>query len=288
MSRFSPFREELELKPEEHALFCDLFRGVAGLSLGPQSRFSMERRLRDRLVALNLKSFSEYYQVLRFHPHARAEMEEAIDAMTTHETYFFREDYQLRAFQEELLPQLAKEKKASRRLSIWSAGCSTGEEAYTIATLVLASGLVEGWDVRVYGSDISKKCVSFARRGVYGKGSFRAPIPAAYTSYFDRRSDGDVEVGKGVHALCHFGQTNLTDAEKTNVIGQVDAIFCRNVLIYLTDEARKQVISTLYEQLRPGGVLMLGHSESLLNVTTAFELYHLKEDLVYKRPPGTP
>ncbi len=287
MSRFSPFREELELKPEEHALFCDLFRDIAGLSLGPQSRFSMERRLRDRLVALNLKSFSEYYQVLRFHPHARAEMEEAIDAMTTHETYFFREDYQLRAFQDELLPQLARDKKTTRRLSIWSAGCSTGEEAYTIATIVVASGLVEGWDVRVYGSDISKKCVSFARRGVYGKSSFRAPMPVAYAPYFEQGKGGDVEVGKAVRALCHFAQMNLTDAEKTNVLGQVDAIFCRNVLIYLTDNARKRVISTLYEQLRPGGVLMLGHSESLLNVTTAFELYHLKEDLVYKRPLGT-
>jgi chemotaxis protein methyltransferase CheR len=288
MSRFSPFREELELKPEEHALFCELFRGIAGLSLGPQSRFSMERRLRDRVVALNLKSFSEYYQVLRFHPHARAEMEEAIDAMTTHETYFFREDYQLRAFQGELLPQLVKEKKTTRRLSIWSAGCSTGEEAYTIAMLILASGLAEGWDVRVYGSDISKKCVSFARRGIYGKSSFRGPMPAAYAPYFERRTDGEVEVGKQARALCHFGQMNLTDAEKTTVLGLVDAIFCRNVLIYLTDDARKRVISALYEQLRPGGVLMLGHSESLLNVTTAFELYHLKEDLVYKRPSGTP
>jgi len=288
MSRFSPFREELTLQPEEHALFCDLFKNVAGLSLGPQSRFSMERRLRDRLVALNLKSFSEYYQVLRFHPHARAEMEEAIDAMTTHETYFFREDYQLRAFQEEILPQLVKEKKTTRRLSIWSAGCSTGEEAYTIAALILASGMAEGWDVRVYGSDISKKCVSFARRGIYGKSSFRGPMPPACAPYFDRKPDGDVEVGNAIRALCHFGQMNLTDADKTSVLGLVDAIFCRNVLIYLTDEARKRVISTLYEQLRPGGVLMLGHSESLLNVTTAFELYHLKEDLVYKRPPGTP
>lgn len=288
MSRFSPFREELELKPEEHTLFCELFRNVAGLSLGPQSRFSMERRLRDRVVALNLKSFSEYYQVLRFHPQARAEMEEAIDAMTTHETYFFREDYQLRAFQEELLPQLVKEKKSTRRLSIWSAGCSTGEEAYTIATLIVTSGLADGWDVRVYGSDISKKCVSFARRGIYGKSSFRGPLPPMAAPYFERRADGDVEVGKAIRALCHFGQMNLTDAEKTTVLGLVDAIFCRNVLIYLTDDARKRVISTLYEQLRPGGVLMLGHSESLLNVTTAFELYHLKEDLVYKRPPGTP
>jgi chemotaxis protein methyltransferase CheR len=288
MSRFSPFREELVLKPEEHQLFCELFREQAGLSLGPQSRFSTERRLRDRLVALNLKSFSEYYQVLRFHPNARAEMEEAIDAMTTHETYFFREDYQLRAFQEELLPALIKENKQSRRISIWSAGCSTGEEAYTIAMLMLASGLVEGWDVRVYGSDISKKCVAAARQGVYGKGSFRTALLPSFAQYFDKRPDGELAVGKAARALCHFGQMNLTDAEKTSVLGLVDVIFCRNVLIYLTDDARKRVISTLYEQLRPGGVLMLGHSESLLNVTTAFELYHLKEDLVYKRPSGTP
>jgi chemotaxis protein methyltransferase CheR len=286
MSRFSPFREELKLEPDEHALFCDLFRGLAGLALTPASRFSVERRLRERLVALNLKSFSEYYQFLRFHPNARAEIEEAIDLLTTHETYFFREDYQLRAFSHELLPLFHKERRAHKRLSVWSAGCSTGEEAYTIAILILASGLFDGWDVRVYGSDISKKCIAFARRGLYPKSAFRHAFDPTLAHYFEKSDDG-VEVTKNVRALCHFGHTNLLDTEKTTLIGQVDAVFCRNVLIYLGDEARKKVIGTLYDQLRPGGVLLLGHSESLLNVSTAFELYHLKEDLVYKRPLGS-
>jgi chemotaxis protein methyltransferase CheR len=286
MSRFSPFREELKLEPDEHALLCDLFRDLAGLALAPSSRFTVERRLRERLVALNLKSFSEYYQFLRFHPNARAELEEAIDLLTTHETYFFREDYQLRAFSNELLPLFQRERRAQKRLSIWSAGCSTGEEVYTIAILVLASGLFEGWDLRIYGSDISKKCIASARRGVYAKGSFRQAFDPTFAHYFEKTADG-VEIGKSVRALCHFGHTNLLDTEKTTLIGQVDAVFCRNVLIYLSDEARKKVIGTLYDQLRPGGVLLLGHSESLLNVSTAFELYHLKEDLVYKRPLGS-
>jgi chemotaxis protein methyltransferase CheR len=287
MSRWSPFREELVLQPEEHAPLCELFREVAGLALGPQSRFSMERRLRDRLVARNLRSFSEYYQFLKFHPSAHAELEEAIDALTTHETYFFREDFQLRAFSRELLPAFEKQGRKNKRLSIWSAGSSTGEEVYTIAILVHASGLFNDWDVRVYGSDISRKCVAFARGGVYPKSSLRVAFDPTYAHYFEKRGD-EIEVIPEVRALCHFGQMNLLDAEKTSLVGVVDAVFCRNVLIYLTEPARRRVIDTLYEQLRPGGVLLLGHSESLLHVTTAFELYHLSEDLVYKKPEGSP
>jgi chemotaxis protein methyltransferase CheR len=283
MARFS-LRDDIPLKPEEYRLLRDLFSARIGVMFGPESRFAMERRLRERLAILKLSTFAEYYQYLRFHPLAAAEWEEAVELLTTNETYFFREDYQLRSFNAEVLPMLISYAKGRKRLSIWSAGCSTGEEVYTLAILLLEAQMA-GWDLRVYGSDLSKRCIAAARKGVYGAAAFRA-MPEDYKRrYFSERADG-FHVQERVRALCHFGQMNLMDEEKARLLGRADAVFCRNVLIYFDNYARKRVIDIFLERLYPGGVLFLGHSESLLNVSTAFELLHLKEDLVYKKPLG--
>ena len=284
MARFS-LRDDIPLKPEEYRLLRDLFSSRIGVQFGPESRFAMERRLRERLAILKLTTFAEYYQYLRFHPLAAAEWEEAIELLTTNETYFFREDYQLRSFKGEVVPMLASQAKSRKRLSIWSAGCSTGEEVYTIAILLLETSALMGWDLRVYGSDISKRCVTAARKGAYGSAAFRA-MPEEYKRrYFNERADG-FYVAERVRALCHFGQMNLLDKDKARLLGRADAVFCRNVLIYFDAYSRKRVIDIFHERLYAGGVLLLGHSESLLNVSTAFELLHLKEDLVYRKPQG--
>lgn len=279
--------EGAPLRAEEFRLLRDLFSARTGLQYGPEARFTMERRLRERLDALSLTSFAEYYHHLRFSPQADEEWTAAIDLLTTNETYFFREPRQLRAFQAEVLPMLREQALSRKRLQIWSAGCSTGEEVYTLAMLILESRLFpkdEGWDVRVYGSDISKRCVTHARKGLYGVAAFRA-MPDEYRKFFLRKAEGELVV-ESVRALCHFGQLNLLHEDSARVIGRADAIFCRNVLIYLDTHARRQVIDMFHERLFPGGVLFLGHSESLLNVTTAFELLHLREDLVYRKPRG--
>jgi chemotaxis protein methyltransferase CheR len=284
VARFT-LRDDIPLKPEEYRLLRDLFSAKIGVQFGPESRFAMERRLRERLAILKLTTFAEYYQYLRFHPLAATEWEEAIELLTTNETYFFREDYQLRSFKDEVLPMLAGYAKPRKRLAIWSAGCSTGEEVYTIAILLLEAQQLSGWDVRVYGSDISKRCIAAARKGAYTSAAFRA-MPEDYKRrYFTERADG-LYVQERVRALCHFGQMNLLDEEKARLLGRADAVFCRNVLIYFDTYARKRVIDIFQERLYPGGVLLLGHSESLLNVSTAFELLHLREDLVYKKPLG--
>lgn len=284
MARFS-LRDDIPLKPEEYRLLRDLFSSRIGVMFGPESRFAMERRLRERLAILKLTTFAEYYQYLRFHPLAQAEWEEAIELLTTNETYFFREDYQLRSFAAEALPMLVSYARPRKRLALWSAGCSTGEEVYTLAILLLEVPNLSGWDLRVYGSDLSKRCIAAARRGVYGTAAFRA-MPEEYKrKYFTERSDG-LHVQDRVRALCHFGQMNLLDEDRTRVFGKADAIFCRNVLIYFDARARRSAIEVLYERLSPGGVLLLGHSESLLNVSTAFELLHLRDDLVYRKPPS--
>ncbi|MBN9165258.1 MAG: hypothetical protein BGO98_27800 [Myxococcales bacterium 68-20] len=297
---------EPQLRADEYRLLRDLVSERLGIWFGPESRSSLERRLRERLNVRGLTSFADYYQLLKYSPLAGEEWDEAGDLLTTHETYFFREDYQLRAFQQELLPMLAA--KPRRRIQVWSAGCSTGEEAYTIAMLILESGLFDptaGWELRVYGSDLSKKCIAAARRGIYGPASFRATSDEARAKWFVPHEASEPAFGSGGSArtvsgqaghaglhgvvpaartLCHFTQMNLLDEERTQLVGRCDVIFCRNVVLYFDAAARRRVIEMFYDRLVPGGVLLLGHAESLLNVTTAFELLHLKEDLVYRKP----
>ncbi len=137
--------------------------------------------------------------------------------------------------------------------------------------------------MRVFGSDISRRCVAHARRAVYGPSAFRAIPHELRRRYFTDRADG-AHVVEDLRSMCQFGHLNLLDVPRSSVVGRVDVIFCRNVLIYFDEASRRRVIDSFYERLLPGGYLLLGHSESLLNLSTAFELVHLKDDLVYRKP----
>jgi chemotaxis protein methyltransferase CheR len=273
-----------KLRVEEFRLLRDLVNRYSGMHFDDASMFVFERRLRERLKAVGLSDFTAYYHYLKYHPSASSELEEAVEALVTNETYFFREEYQLRAFRRDLLPAIREQavRRGSKRIVLWSAGCSTGAEVYTLAILVLRSGLFEGWDVRIFGNDISRRVLAVARRAVYPESSFRA-MPPENDEFFED-DPGGKRVQARVRAMCQFGQLNLLDRDKTSLLGRVDAIFCRNVLIYFDAESRKRVIETFYERLHPGGHLLLGHSETLLHVSTAFELAHLSSDMVYRRP----
>ena len=273
---------QASLATEEFRLIRDLILKYCGVMLGDEQRAHTERRLRERLATLGLADFRAYYRYLRFDSAGAGEVEDAAEAITTHETYFLREEYQLRAFREEILPELYASRQGSQRLAIWSAGCSTGEEPYTLAMLLLEAGIPKGWDVRIFGSDLSRRVIAHARRGVYGASSFRACPERYRKTYFTAHPEG-FAVSSEVRALCHFGQLNLVDAARVALIGRIDAIFCRNVLIYLDSGARRAVIEQFYRRLLPGGHLLLGHSESLLGTTTSFEPVMLSTDLVYRR-----
>ncbi len=273
----------LPLSAEEFRMLRDLVNARVGLHYDEAAQVSFERRLSERVHALGLPSFAEYYKYLRFSNRGAEELEEMIERLVTRETYFFRQDYQLRCFEEEVLPKLAARATHHRRLWIWSAGCATGEEVVTLAILVIRSGLFANAEVRIVGSDVSKQNVAAARHGVYREHAFRVTPPELRRAYFEEVEQG-WRVREDVRRLCHFGQLNLLDARRTAIVGRVDAVFCRNVLIYFDERSRRRVIENLYARLVPGGYLFLGHSESLVNMTTAFELVHLSEDLAYRRP----
>src|SRR5690242_12729602 len=273
----------MKMTEEEFRLLRDLVQEHCGILFRDDARYLVERRLVPRLEALGLATFGEYHRHLRCAAPGDGELAEAVDLLTTNETYFWREPLQLGAFAREILPALARALAARRRLRILSAGCSTGEEPYTLAVIVKESGLFEGWDVQIHGGDISHRCLTQARAGAYGEHAFRAPESAGMRRWFHLRG-GKWVVDDALRAMVRFSRENLLDPRAFATVPRVDVVFCRNVMIYFDLPARRRVLRRLHDKLRDGGWLLLGHSESLLNVTADFEIVHLREDLVYRKP----
>jgi chemotaxis protein methyltransferase CheR len=277
-----------EMTPEEFRLLRDHVYAHCGIMVREDMKFVMERRLWPRLEALGLSDFTLYHRYLRYDAQRRAELEAAVEALTTHETYFFREPRQLEAFSEEVLPVLQQRNAAVQRLRIWSAGCSTGEEAYTLSMLLQQSRRFEGWDVEVRGTDISRRVLATAQRAEYGPSSLRAAPPEQVSRFFVPIGGSKVRVTDEVRAWTSFGQLNLMDAEACQAIPRMDAIFCRNVMIYFDLPARRRVLQVFHDRLVPGGYLLLGHSENLFNLSADFEMVHLRGDLAYRKPLYSP
>ena len=278
-----PFNEpEVQLTEEEFRLIRDLIYNHSGLFFDADSKYLLDRRLLQRVSLHNLSGFREYYQFLKYDRRKEEEVADLMDLLTTNETYFFRESFQLRAFTEEIVPELMQLKQRERTLRIWSAGCSTGEEPYTIAMLMLEMGCFHGWRIEVVGSDISHRVVQHARKGIYGKSSFRA-TEERYLKRFFTQDEGGYRIRDEVRELVTLTQMNLFDANRLALLGKMDTIFCRNVIIYFDQASKKRVIETFHNTLRSGGDLLLGHPESLMNISTAFALRHLKNDMVYQK-----
>jgi chemotaxis protein methyltransferase CheR len=277
--------QHIPLPDDVFRLIRDLVHNYCGIYFDNGSKFLVERRLARRLEERQVSTFEEYYHFLRYDRKRDDELAVLVDNLTTNETYFFRESPQLKAFTEEILPELRTTLADRKSLRIWSAGCSTGEEPYTIAMLLLESGTWwRDWQVEIVGSDINQRVLHTARKGVYKKTSHRVSTPEMMKKYFVEEGKGDYRIIDTVRELVSFSYVNLLDPFKTSLINNMDVIFCRNVIIYFDQDAKKKVIESFHEKLRDGGYLLLGHSESLINISNAFVLRTLKNDMVYQKP----
>jgi chemotaxis protein methyltransferase CheR len=275
----------IELADEEFRLLASFIYDYAGLHFDESSRFLLESRLQNRLKEHHFDSFLKYYQYLLYHQDRLAELNTMLDIVTTNETYFFREMNQLEAFAEEILPELAAKKARTKRLRIWSAGCSTGEEPYTLAMLIQQSRLFDSsWNIDIIGTDISQRVLRTARKAVYSQSSFRATEEDQVARWFNKLEDGKFAVGESIRSMVHFGHLNLMDEKMMGLIGECDAIMCRNVIIYFDKNAKAKVVNSFFKKIAAGGYLLLGHSESLMNITTVFKLKHLTKVMVYQKP----
>ncbi len=278
-------QQSISMSDEEFRLLRDFIYGHCGITFEADSKYILEKRLIKRLLELNLKTYQEYYQYLRYNRCKDQELMDIMDILTTNETYFFRESFQLKAFTDEILPELIAEKTArgNHTLRIWSAGCSTGEEPYTIAMLIHSLPQLFGWKIEIIGTDISQRVLQHARRAVYNTSSFRATAEKDKNLFFNPL-DGSHKVKDAVREMVTFSHLNLFDTSKLAMLGKVDLIFCRNVIIYFDTPAKRRVIESFNSALYEGGFLLLGHSESLMNISTSFTLRHFKNDMIYQKP----
>ena len=265
-------------------LLRDLINCRFGIFFTDDDRYLVESRLSERLIRLDLPSFDAYYHYLLYDPKGEEEIEKGAEILTTNETYFFRDFPQLQAFAEHSLQEVLQRKaaKGDRRLRIWSAGCSSGEEPYTLAIICLE--MIEDlnhWDVEILATDIDEIVLKRARVAAYSERSVK-DVPREYlTRYFDTRSNGTFYLAREVKRMVRFEHLNLFDKNRLREKGGFDFIFCRNVLIYFDDVSRKQVVDHFYVALNSGGYILLGSSESAGRITTAFKVKKAGDYLVY-------
>lgn len=282
----SPFRKDLHITDEEFILLRDFIYQQCGIFIAENRKYLVENRLSNRLKDLNLKSYKEYYNYLRFDGSRSQELTKLFEVVTTNETSFFRNPPQLDVFQRVVLAEAIEEarKSGQKKLRIWSAGCSTGEEPYTLA-IILYETLktdINNWDIKITANDLSEAVLAAARRGIYNEYALRTTPKDIIPKYF--KKEGNIyKIDSNLKRLVSFGQINLNNKEQLKRVEKSQIVFCRNVIIYFDDDMKRRVINSFYDNLQPGGVLIIGHSESLHNISRAFQLEHHKGTILYRK-----
>ena len=256
----------------------DFIYEKSGIFISDAKKYLVEKKLATRLQEKNLGGYDDYLSLLRIGGNGD-ELSRLFDAITTNETYFFREPQQLQVCVDNVVPQVLEQKK-SRDIRIWSAACSTGEEAYTLVMMLLEKRSCGRIDVTA--SDISNEVLASAKKAVYGSYSMRN-VPEAYLKKYFRSNGWTHELDMAVRNMVRFANINLIDATRMHTVQGMDIVFCRNVLIYFDDKAKQRAVSALYDSLRPGGFLFIGSSESLHSVTRAFKPVIFNKVVAYQR-----
>ena len=283
MSTFNlSLNHHLELPDDVFRLLRDAIYKRTGMWFADNSKYLLQKRLSPRARELNFDSFQKYFYFLQYDPRADTEFDQIYDLVTTNETYFFREPAQLTAFTEEIVPDVLS-RKGAKKIRIWSAGCSSGEEPYSIAMLLKEAGWYEKAAFEIFASDINQAVLAKARRGLYRENAFRATEASVRERYFTKEADGSWRISDDIRNRISFGRLNLYDEPRVSLLGHLDVVFCRNVIIYFDDASKKIVVTNFYNRLIEGGYLLLGHSESLISLSTQFKLRHLKNDMVYQK-----
>jgi len=264
----------------------DLVYQVAGI-FHPDSKLRLLRdRCERRMKELKTQSLHEYFDWLTIRPQRQAELVALLNEITIGETCFFRNQPQLDALRQIVFPKIleAKAKLPFRRLRIWSAGCSTGEEPYTLGMLILeeAQKQLRDWTIEILATDLNERSLAHAKNAVYGTYSTRNVTQYYRQKYFAPSGD-QLQVQQPVQALVNFSRLNLSDDSRMIFMKSLDVVFCCNVLIYFDLASKRRVIQHFYNNLLPHGYLFLGHSESLYGVTDDFRLVHLPGATAYVR-----
>jgi chemotaxis protein methyltransferase CheR len=275
----------------DRTLIAEVATGLsryAGLRFDPRHSSALWQAIQSRLQASGVADPRLYLQRLRTD---EAEWLHLAEVTAIHETAFFRHAGQFRVMAETILPELIRSRAAERRLRLWSAACSTGEEPYSLAIAIHQLNLPADWEVRIVATDLSTRALAIARNAVFTEQRLRSFSPELRTRYFEPHG-ARFRLRDEVRSLVTFAQFNLSQPELAGYLREMDIVFCRNVLIYLVPAAVRQAVDHFQAALCNGGYLFLGYSETLFGMSTRFESVMFEDACVYRRltsvVPGTP
>lgn len=273
------------LGPNEFEVLGRLIHERFGLLIKRDRRTWLQGRLAPRLARLGLHSFREYLALLTVPGSGSRELARMAALLVNHETYFLREFPQLAAFRDFLLPEIRSRKLArgDRTIRIVSAGCASGEEAYSLAMMVYETGsFFWGWNVDIIGLDLSEPALETARRAVYYPRSFRCMAPELRVRFFTRQGE-TLAVKDSLRRMTRFQAANIATPGELDRLGPIDFLFCRNVLIYFSRQTAATAVKNFRRALNCEGCLFLGHSESLNGWSEGFEPVRFAETVIYRK-----
>jgi chemotaxis protein methyltransferase CheR len=273
------------MRPEEFRLIREFVAEEFGLLLDESRTSSLAMKLLPRFDELRLESFREYYAHLKYSPGGADEQQRFVSLVTNNETYFFREEPQLQVLADHVLPALKerKQQEGSKTIRVISAGCSSGEEVYTLAMILQESGhFLWDWEIRITGIDLDPQMICRANDGIYSGRAFQTTPPHYRERYF-RRTDSGLQVKEPLRRMTSFCQGNLLCHESLRGDEPVDIIFCRNVFIYFSDETTRKIVDNFAARQTPEGLLFLGHSESLSRVSSKYVPVRFPGAIIYRK-----
>ncbi len=271
------------LTEDEFRRLSEFLYRRTGMIFTETKRYFVERRVRERMSATESTTFASYFARLRID--TQREIEQFVNAFTVNETYFYREDHQLKCLTSDLLAERLRVRTKADAIRIWCAPCSTGEEPYSVAMWLLENWtLVDEYEIEIIGSDIDTRVLEAAREGVFGKRALMRLSPHLVEKYFDKVGEDEWKILDDLRSSVQFSRVNIVAPVETRPFGQFDVIFCRNVLIYFDDTSRRIAAENLYENLLPGGFICLGHTESMSRISPLFAVRRFADAIVYQRP----
>jgi chemotaxis protein methyltransferase CheR len=282
-------RDADDLRDPAYLKIRDVIYQVSGIYQPEEKLYLLASRCARRMSVVSAKTPAEYLEHLTVRANREAELRLLLNEITIGETYMFRSPAQLEALRNVILPQLMPPKSAMgfKRLRLWSAGCSTGEEPYTLATFLLEESekQLAGWTFDILATDLNDRSLAVAKDGIYGEYALRSTSPPLRRKYFKPYDEKRLQVTDQLKSLIRFDRVNLNDDSKMTFLKGLDLIFCCNVLIYFDLASKRKVMQHFYSNLLPGGYLFLGHAESLYQVDDRFQLVHFPGTIGYWKAP---
>lgn len=273
---------------DEYQRFQEFFYRKTGIIFGAAKRYFVERHVMKRMAATDAQSLRSYVAYLKFDDAAGTEQQELINALTVNETYFYREAYQFHCLVKSILPELVTSRlpRETQPIRLWSLPCATGEEPYSMALQLLENWRdVDRFNVEIVGSDIDTRVLASARQGLYDERSLQHLSKQLRQRYFTHTDEGRWRISDEIRGSVDFTSINLSDRhEMRRHQGAFDVIFCRNLLIYFDDLSRRLAAEAMFDALRPGGFICLGHSESMSRISSLFTVRKFPDAIVYQKP----